>query len=111
MGLSATLIDENLRQFCPTTNHYRCTDGERVWYLLITIPSLDSVGMINEILGTALPVAESHLVQHADVFMADENAVVVDADSNPANGMTALAKVPGCQTHADALAELGYELS
>lgn len=111
MSVTATLVGENLRQFCPTTNHYRCADGERVWYLLITIPSLDSVGIINEILGTVLPVAESHLVEHADVFLADENAVVVDADSNPANGMTALAHVPGCQTHAEVLAELGYELT
>ncbi|WJR31910.1 hypothetical protein P3F83_15165 [Mycobacteroides immunogenum] len=111
MSLNATLISENLRQFCPTTNHYRCTDGERVWYVLVTVPSLDSVGMINEILGATMPVAESHLVGHADVFLADENAAVIDADGNPANGMTALAKVPSCETHADALTELGYELS
>ncbi|SHT86434.1 Uncharacterised protein [Mycobacteroides abscessus subsp. bolletii] len=111
MPLTATLIDENLRQFCPTTNHYRCTDGERVWHLLVTIPSLDSVGMISEILGTTLPAAESHLVRHADVFLADENAAVIDADGNPANGMTALAQTPNCDTHAAALAELGYDLN
>ncbi|SKH54699.1 Uncharacterised protein [Mycobacteroides abscessus subsp. massiliense] len=111
MAITATLVGENLRQFCPITHHYRCTDGERVWYLLITIPSLDSVGMINKILGTTLPAAQSHLVRHSEVFLADENAVVIDADGNPANGMTALAKVPSCETHADALTELGYDLS
>ncbi|QSM88804.1 hypothetical protein I3U44_24220 [Mycobacteroides abscessus subsp. bolletii] len=111
MSLTATLIGENLRQFCPTTHHYRCTDGDQIWYLLITVSSLDSVGLINEILGTTLPAAQSHLVQHAEVFLADENAVVIDADANPANGMTALARVPGCDTHAAALAELGYDLS
>lgn len=111
MALTATLVGENLRQFCPTTNHYRCTDGQRIWYLLVTIPSLDSAGMINEILGAVLPVTEAHLVKNADVFLADENAVVIDADSNPANGMTALANVPSRETHAEVLAELGYELT
>lgn len=110
MAITATLIGENLRQFCPTTNHYRCTDGEQIWHLLITVPSLDSVGTINEILGTALPAAQSQLMQHAEVFLADENAVVTDADGDPANGMTALAKLPDCTSHIQVLSQLGYEL-
>ncbi|MEU9805017.1 hypothetical protein [Mycobacterium sp. NPDC050853] len=111
MALTATLVVENLRQFCPITNHYKCTDGERVWYVLVTVQSLDSAGTLNEILGLDLPVAKSHLAQHADVFLADENAVVIDADGNPANGMTALATIPSCDTHSGVLAELGYELT
>lgn len=110
MAITATLVGEKLRQFCPTTNHYSCTDGDQIWHLLITVPSLDSVGTINEILGTALPAAQSQLMQHAEVFLADENAVVIDADADPANGMTALAKVPDCATHNEVLAAMGYEL-
>lgn len=111
MAATATLLAENLRQFCPTTNHYRCTDGTQVWYLLVTVPSLDSVGLVSEILGTTLPVAKSQLVQHAEVFLADEYGVVIDADNDPANGMTALARVPGCETHADVLTAINHELS
>ena len=110
MSVSAELVAEFLPQFCPTTNHYRCTDGERTWYLLITIPTLDSLGVLQDLLGVPMPVSEAHLSQHADVFLADENAVVLDADMDPSNGMTAIAHVPGCETHADVLKAIGHEL-
>ncbi|AKF14381.1 minor tail protein [Mycobacterium phage ThulaThula] len=105
---TATLVAEALSQFCPVTNHYRCSDGR---YLLITMPALDSMGTLAETLGIVVPVAKSHMPTTVDVFLADENAVVLDADGDPANGMTALAKIEGCRSFEQALAHCGYELA
>ncbi|AER47679.1 minor tail protein [Mycobacterium phage Dori] len=103
----ATLVAERLSQFCPVTNHYRCSDGR---HLLITMPALDSMGTLAETLGIVVPVAKTHMPTTVDVFLADENAVVLDADGDPANGMTALAKIENCAGFEHALAHLGYTL-
>ncbi|WP_419538940.1 DUF7572 family protein [Mycobacteroides abscessus] len=102
--LTAELISEFLPQFCPKTNLYRCTDGDTTWYLLITVASAESLG---NLLG--IPVNMLHLPQTVDVFLSDENAVVLDADSNPANGLTALCRIDGCSSHEAALSAMGYE--
>ncbi|AJA43321.1 minor tail protein [Mycobacterium phage Sbash] len=108
MNNTATLVAEGLCQFCPVTNLYRCSDGK---HLLVTIPCLDSLGTLEAALGVKIPRATAHAPTTADVFLADENAVVLDADGDPANGMTALAKIEGCRSFEQALAHCGYELT
>lgn len=104
---TATLVRENLSQFCPTTNYYACDDGT---FLLVTIPCLDSVGTIAEITGFELPVREAHIPKRADVFLADDAAVPIDADGDPSNDLTPLLTVDGCEDFTQALAAAGYEL-
>lgn len=103
---TATLVAGNLSQFCPVTNHYQCSDGR---YLLVTIPKMDVPETINYFFGVRVPITEVHLPSGADVFLSDADANVLDADGDPANGMTALATF-SVETHAAALAALGYEL-
>ncbi|MEX7470193.1 hypothetical protein AB4Z39_10820 [Mycobacterium adipatum] len=102
---TATLTAANLSQFCPVTNHYQCSDGR---WLLVTIASMDVPETVSYFLGVRVPIAEVHLPVGADVFLSDENATVLDADGDPANGMTPLATF-NVNTHAAALAALGYE--
>lgn len=101
---TAELISEFLPQFCPETNHYRCTDGDTTWYLLITVASAESLG---NLLG--IPVNMLHLPKTVDVFLSDEKAVVLDADLNPANGLTPLCRMDECSSHQAALSAMGYE--
>ncbi len=103
---SAELIAEFLPQFCPKTNHYRCTDGDTTWYLLITVVSAESFGNLLKI-----PVNLLHLPKTVDVFLSDENAVVLDADLDPANGLTPLCRIEDCTSHEQALSLMGYETS
>lgn len=101
---TAELILEFLPHYCPKTNHYRCTDGETTWYLLITVASAESLG---NLLG--IPVNMLHLPKTVDVFLADENAVVLDADFDPANGLTPLCRIEDCTSHEQALSLMGYQ--
>lgn len=101
---SATLVAQNLSQFCPVTNHYQCSDGR---YLLVTVVSMNVPETLG-IFGVKVPIAKAHLPSGVDVFLSDENANVLDADGDPANGMTALATFCA-DTHGEALAMLGYE--
>lgn len=102
-----TLVSERLPQFCPTTNFYAVDDGT---YLLVTVPRFDVPGSIEASTGITMPISLSHLPTHADVFLADEDAVVIDADGDPTNGMTALLRVEDCDTFEDALSAAGYQL-
>lgn len=104
---TAKLKAEGLSQFCPTTNFYECSDGK---HLLVTVPTLDSPGTLAQTLGIVVPVAQSHMPKRVDVFLADSNATVLDADDNPANGMTPLFSYDDCESHDDALLRAGYEL-
>lgn len=104
---TATLVAENLSQFCPTTNFYSTDDGR---HLLVTVPRFDIPASVEAVTGIALPISMSHLPTHADVFLADENAVVVDADGDPTNGMTALLRVEDCDTFEAALTAAGFEI-
>ncbi|SCX06042.1 hypothetical protein [Mycolicibacterium fluoranthenivorans] len=104
---TATLVTENVSHFCPVTNFYECSDGR---YLLVTIPRL-SADMVHNMLGVRVPIVQMHLPDAADVFWADADAVVLDADGDPSNGMTPLVSVPGCEVFAEALAAAGYTLT
>lgn len=101
---TAELISEFLPQFCPKTNHYRCTDGDATWYLLITVASAESLGTL-----LGIPADALQLPTTAEVFLSDENAVVLDADFNPANGLTPLSRINDCTSHEQALSLMGYE--
>jgi len=101
---TATLIGENLGQFCPTTNHYYCSDGR---YLLVTVASSDTPTL--SAFGIRVPIAKNQLPSGADIFLSDERATVLDADGDPSNGMTPLATF-STDTHSAALAMLGYQL-
>ncbi|MGH3956934.1 MULTISPECIES: DUF7572 family protein [Mycobacteroides] len=103
---TAELLAEMLPQFCPTTNHYRCSDGK---YLLVTKPTLDAVGTLKATLGITVPVSASHLPTNVEVFLSNEDAEVVDVDGDLTNGLTPIASfVVG--SHDAALAELGYRV-
>ncbi|SIL71657.1 Uncharacterised protein [Mycobacteroides abscessus subsp. abscessus] len=103
---TAELVSEFLPQFGPITNHYRCSDGQQTWYLLITVPSTECLRLIE---GLGIPFDLAHLPTHVDVFLADENAVVLDADMNAATGLTALCRIDDCASHDQALAAMGYD--
>lgn len=114
---TATLVAENLSQFCPVTNHYACSDGR---YLLVTYPRLDVLGTLASLDGMSevlravglaeVPIHVAHQPANTEVFLADENAVVLDADGDPANGMTPLLRCDGPVPVEHALAQLGYTL-
>lgn len=117
MTKTATLLAENLTHFCPVTNHYQCSDGR---YLLVTYPRVDVLAAIaGEALSDALtllgiaegPQTLSHQPANTEVFSSDEAARVLDADGDPANGMTPLLRCDGPVPIADALASLGYTLT
>lgn len=106
---TAELVTANLPQFCPVTNHYLCTGGEHDGqYLLVTVVSMDAPATL-ELFGIAIPISAVQLPTAVDVFLADEFATVLDSDGDPSNGMTPLASYE-VDTHAAALAALGYEL-
>ena len=100
---TATLVTQALPQFAPTTNLYACSDGR---HLLVTVHDLHVVATTPS-MPFDVPIARSHLPSAADVFLSDEAGTVLDADGDPANGMTALAQLD-VSTHDDALRELGY---
>lgn len=101
---TATLVAENLSHFCPVTNHYQCSDGR---YLLVTYPRMDTAATLSNF-GVRIPISEVQLPSGVDVFLSDELANVLDADGDPANGMTPIGTF-SVETHAEALAALGYE--
>lgn len=106
-AVSVSLVAENLSWFCPTTNHYVCEDGT---YLLVTVPRFDVAAMIEAKTGLRIPISLSHIPTQAYVFLADENAVVLDADGDPANGLTPIVRVEDCETFEAALSAAGFTL-
>lgn len=105
---TAVLKQKNLTQFCPITNLYECSDGI---HLLVTVfESFDVGEAIAATTGLTIPIARTHMPTGAEVFLSDEDAAVLDADGDPANGMTPLARFPD-GGFASALAALGYELT
>ena len=94
------LISEALPQFAPTTNHYRLDDGRHV---LVTAPA-DEMPLPPGV----LPIVSGFKVAHVEpapteVFLCDENAVPIDADGDPTNGLTPLLRLPAGTTHEQAL--------
>lgn len=101
---TATRVAAALPQFCPTTNHYRCSDGR---WLLVTDPQMDTEGTLSAF-GIHVPISKVQLPVEVDVFLSDDAQNVLDADGDPSNGMTPLGSF-AVRGHAAALAELGYE--
>ena len=97
------LIAESLPQFAPTTNLYRLDDGRHV---LVTVPADDQplpAGVLPIVSGFKVAKTEPG---PTEVFLADEHGVPIDADGDPANGMTPLLRLPPGTTHEQALEEL-----
>lgn len=107
---AATLVGHDLSRYCPTTNHYYCGDGPDGIFLLVTIARYDVAASIEAVTGFSVPISAVNLPTHADVFLSDADANVLDADGDPANGMTPLVRVPDCNDFAAALAAAGYTL-
>lgn len=114
---TATIVAQNLSQFCPVTNHYQCSDGR---YLLVTYPRLDVLGTLAGLdgMGEVLravgladaPIVVAHQPRNTEVFLADEDANVLDADGDLSSGMTPLLVCDGPVPVEDALGQLGYAL-
>ncbi len=87
----AELLTRALPQYAPTTNHYRLDDGRHV---LVTraAEALPVPPGLAAILG-AVRVDKTDPAP-VEVFLCDENAVLIDADGDPTNGMTALLSLP-----------------
>lgn len=107
---TATLVGQDLSRYCPTTNWYYCGDQNGGVFLLVTIPRFDVGPSIEAVTGISLPISMAHLPTHADVFLSDVDANVLDADGDPDNGMTPLVRVENCDNFAAALAAAGYTL-
>ena len=99
----ADLISAALPQFAPTTNLYLLADGR---YVLVTVP-VDDMPVTEGVLPivSGFKVAKTEPGQ-TEVFLADEHGVPIDADGDPANGLTALLRLPPGTTHEQALEEL-----
>lgn len=93
------LIAENLRQYAPKTNLYRIEDN----YVLITVPDelLDPV--VSRLPADAGMKVTSVVDPPTEVFLADKNGRLVDADGDPTNGMTPLVRLPAGTSHEEAL--------
>ena len=103
----AELIAESLSQFAPQTNHYRLDDGRHV---LVTraVDDLPVPEGLAPILG-AIKVDKTEPTP-VEVFLCDENAVVIDADGDPTNGMTALLRLDPGTTFDEAVTATEQEL-
>ncbi len=107
---TATLVGQDLSRYCPTTNWYYCGDDADGIFLLVTIAQYDVPASIETLTGISLPINVVQLPAHADVFLSDVDANVLDADGDLANGMTPLVRVEDCDDFATALAAAGYTL-
>lgn len=114
MPETAVLVTENLSQFCPVTNHYRCSDGR---YLLVTYPRLDVLGTLAaldgmsdvlEVVGLAnAPVSVVQQPNETVVYLADEGANILPVDGE----IRPLHVCGGPDSVEDAVKALGYVLA
>lgn len=74
----------DLDHWCPVTKLYRADDGQHY----------------------AVLCANFFTAQHTEVFLADEHGVAIDADGDPANGLTALVRWDEQMDHETAVARL-----
>lgn len=97
----AELITAALPQFAPQTNHYRLDDGRHV---LVTRAADDLP--VPEALAPVLGAIKVERTEPApvEVFLCDENATLIDADGDPANGMTPLLRLDPGTTFDEAIA-------
>lgn len=99
---------------CPVTNLYVCSDGQHLLVtakagVMLTLPDYVSEGLMGTNLG-ALATVPAHAPHGVEVFLADLDGHVLDADGNPANGMTALWSTPDDISHEAALAAIGRQV-
>lgn len=97
------LIAARLAQFAPTTNLYRLADGRCV---LVTVPDADlpMPPGLAAVLGAVS--IDTTAPSPTEVFLADEHGALVDADGDPANGLTPILRCAPGTTHEQAIAEL-----
>lgn len=74
----------DLPGWCPSTRLFRAPDGQHY----------------------AVLCADFFTAQHTEVFLADEHGVAIDADGDPANGLTALVRWDEQMDHETAVARL-----
>lgn len=74
----------DLTNMCPVTKLYRASDGQHY----------------------AIMCADFYTAQHTEVFLADERGMLIDADGDPANGLTALVRWDEQMDHDIAAARL-----
>lgn len=94
------LLAQALPQYAPTTNHYRLDDGRHV---LVTraAEALPVPPGLAAILG-AVRVDKTDPAP-VEVFLCDADARLIDADGDPANGMTALLRLDPDTTFDEAV--------
>jgi hypothetical protein len=94
-------VSSDLPQFAPTSHLYRLDDGR---YVLVIVPD----GKLPLPPDFSAVVTGTSAIDPAptEVFLCDEHAVLVDADGDPTNGLTALAAFPPGTTHEQALEAL-----
>lgn len=95
------LLTAGVGRYAPTTNHYLLDDGR---YVLITVPDDENMPLPP----TIAPVISAVRVKEIEtgptvVYLSDETGNVLDADGEPANGMTPLATYPPGTSHDEAL--------
>lgn len=89
------LIAENLAQFAPRNRLYQV--GEQ--YVLVVKAGSDII-LPDVVMGMRI---EKTMEVPVDVFLCDENAVLIDADGDPANGMTPLLTLDHSASFDDAV--------
>ena len=90
-----------IQHFAPRSELHQLDDGRHV---IVTVPD----GILP--VPSGLVQITTELMEHVEavespteVFLADENGRVIDADGDPCNGLTALAQYPTGTTHTQAL--------
>lgn len=111
------IVEENLPSYFPISNLYKVI-GEDTYFIVTVKNPIDLLDMFINV-GTATQL--KHVDPGVEVFLANERGMVVDADGNPENGLTAIASTDPntfalghfpatITTHEEALNYLGYEI-
>lgn len=109
MTETAVLKKAAIGRFCPVTNLYECSDGR---HLLVTVKEPWDMGdSVESVTGVRIPISRTHAPTGTEVFLADERGRLIDADGDPANGMTPLKRFDAGTTFEAALSELGYGIA
>ncbi len=108
MVATATFV-RDITRMCPITKLYSCSDGQ---FVLVTVkePELMPVPPAETLGGIPIIINESQAPRGAEVFRSDARGRVLDADGDPANGMTPLATLDDGTSFEAALSAVGYEL-
>lgn len=91
----AELVAEHLPQFCPQTNLYRLDSGQHILVTRIEGTEIPMPRVALPLYGMLQGIVEDTAPCPTEVFLCDETGRVIDADGDPANGMTALLRLAG----------------